>query len=128
MKQDDFDIAIGQRLKLARKRRGMSQKELASQSGISYSSICKYEAGGRSLTEWQGEKLAEVLGVSTYWLLFGESAEEAEDETRSALVGDIVSQIHFLNDNGLAVVLDIIKGLSENEKYKRNGFISSMEG
>ena len=62
----------GDRLRESRKRRGLSQRELARQSGVSISLIRKLEQGERQDTRTETlRKLAVVLGVPTTALLSG---------------------------------------------------------
>ncbi|WP_190021847.1 helix-turn-helix domain-containing protein [Streptomyces hiroshimensis] len=61
---------IGQRLQDVRKRRGLSQRELAAASGVSLSLIRKLEQGERNDTRLEtARQLAVALGVTTSCLL-----------------------------------------------------------
>lgn len=62
---------IGQRIKLARKRLGLKQAELAVQIGITQQSLSGIEAG-KHQNPRNIEKYAKVLDVSPSWLQFGE--------------------------------------------------------
>lgn len=63
---------IGQRLKLARERRGLSQPALAKLAGVkSSATISMIERGERNASRSMLEKLAPVLAVSVEWLLVG---------------------------------------------------------
>ena len=48
----------------ARKKKGWSQRDLAAQLGLSYTTIGNYETGTRDPSASQFKKLAEVLDVS----------------------------------------------------------------
>ncbi|HEV2378018.1 MAG TPA: helix-turn-helix transcriptional regulator [Streptosporangiaceae bacterium] len=88
--------SIGDRLREARKRRGLTQRELARLSGVSLSYIRKleqgdYDGGVRLET---AHKLARILGVLTSALVAGPDAREPEqgevdqwEPTRQALEG-----------------------------------------
>ncbi|MFE6099736.1 helix-turn-helix domain-containing protein [Streptomyces laurentii] len=68
---------IGERLRDVRKRRGMTQRELADQSGLSLSLIRKLEQGERDDTRLEtARRLASALRVPTTALM-AESTEEA---------------------------------------------------
>ncbi|MFD7508109.1 helix-turn-helix domain-containing protein [Streptomyces sp. NPDC059853] len=72
---------IGDRLRDVRKRRGMSQRELSQQSGVSLSLIRKLEQGERSDTRLETvHMLASALRVSTTRLITSH-IEEAADPT-----------------------------------------------
>lgn len=57
-------MEIGEKLKNFRTLRHLSQEQLASQSGISISTIAKYESGLRKPKPDQLTKLADALGIS----------------------------------------------------------------
>jgi DNA-binding XRE family transcriptional regulator len=63
-------LALGDRIREARKRRGVSQRDLAQSSGVSVSLIRKVEQGERNDTRMPTlRKLAVALGVTTTTLL-----------------------------------------------------------
>lgn len=67
---DPAGTAIGERLREVRKRRGLSQRELAAESGVSLSLIRKLEQGERSDTRVETARaLAVALHVPTSQLL-----------------------------------------------------------
>jgi transcriptional regulator with XRE-family HTH domain len=63
--------AIGQRLKDARRRSHLTQRELAEQAGVGLNSIRKVEQTDYEPTLRLYRRLAESLGVRIEWLLFG---------------------------------------------------------
>lgn len=70
---------IGARLQELRKRRGMSQRDLAQASGVSLSTIRKLEQGEQGETRMAtARKLAAGLRVTTTRLLHGDEASEQE--------------------------------------------------
>lgn len=69
-------IAIGIRVAKARKMKGYSQPQLAAIVGISSGAIGQYEAGIAMPKLGNLQKLAEVLEVSTEWLLTGDEPDE----------------------------------------------------
>ncbi|UCM87540.1 helix-turn-helix domain-containing protein [Streptomyces marincola] len=67
---------LGDRLRKARKRVGLSPRDLARESGVSYSLITKIEQGERQDTRWETlHRLARVLGTTTSALITGGSAD-----------------------------------------------------
>jgi transcriptional regulator with XRE-family HTH domain len=58
------NMDIGKRLKEYRKKRGLSQKKLSYQTGISQSFISSIEANKQSPTITTLERLCEVLGIT----------------------------------------------------------------
>ncbi|KOT63792.1 MULTISPECIES: helix-turn-helix domain-containing protein [Streptomyces] len=72
----------GQRVKEVRKRRGLSQRELADASGVSLSSIRKLEQGERETARLETlRKLAHALRVPTMRLADGPTPEDAGADT-----------------------------------------------
>ena len=71
---------LASRLRLRRKAKGWTQKELAERTGSSQAVIQKIE-NERSLRPRNVVKLAQALGVSPAWLMFGqENFDELDDE------------------------------------------------
>ena len=61
---------LGDRLRMARVQKGLSQAELASKVGATQSVIQKIEAG-KSQRPRKLERIARALDVSPVWLMFG---------------------------------------------------------
>ncbi len=63
---------VGERIRTARKFRGLTLKELAKKLGISWVTLEKYELGQQlpKIVVLQG--IASVLGVNPNWLIYGE--------------------------------------------------------
>jgi transcriptional regulator with XRE-family HTH domain len=78
--------AIGDRLREARLRAGLSQREL-SEPGVSYAYISRIEAGVRSPSVKVLRKLAPKLGVSVSWLETGRD-DPAEELARVVLASN----------------------------------------
>ena len=67
---DNFDYsAIGQRIKLLRKRKGLNQSELAGILGKSLRTLQKYETGEIEISIAVVNQLAEILGTTPTYLL-----------------------------------------------------------
>ena len=63
------DPTIGRRIVEARERKGWKQKELAAETAIPIPTLNRIERGQQSLFAERVRTLAEVLGVSTDYLL-----------------------------------------------------------
>ncbi|WP_335755860.1 helix-turn-helix domain-containing protein [Streptomyces malaysiensis] len=75
---------VGKRLQEVRKRRGMTQRQLASASGVSLSLIRKLEQGERADTRLEtARQLAQALRIPTTTLI---ADHEAEPETAPGLM------------------------------------------
>jgi len=72
----------GKRVKLARVDKEMNQLELATALNVDYGiemnqySVSQLERGSRFVKDFELVALAEVLDVTTNWLLFGDKGEK----------------------------------------------------
>lgn len=73
---------IGQRIAALRKRKGLSQEELARRVNISRPSLAQIELGNRTVSGLELLDLAEVLGFSIDGLLAKDFSSELEGETK----------------------------------------------
>ena len=64
-------MTAGERLKIARKNAGLTQRELGEKIGVTSNLINQYESGIRNITHNNALRLAEVCGVSQCWLAHG---------------------------------------------------------
>jgi transcriptional regulator with XRE-family HTH domain len=62
-KSDSTDIAVGQRIRVERLGRRMSQTELAEKIGVSFQQVQKYEKGTNRVGAGRLNRIAEVLGI-----------------------------------------------------------------
>lgn len=67
-----MDSTFAQRLREARKARGMTQAELARTLEIHEVELARYERGRFKPRQERAERLAQALSVSPAWLVFGE--------------------------------------------------------
>lgn len=85
-------MTVGERIKAARKKRGMSQKELADKLGIPYQGISQYERGVRNPKAATLFRIAEILEVS-YIDLILESSAEYQKNTYWGRIGNIYNNL-----------------------------------
>ena len=69
---------FGERLVLAQRRKGWTQKELAEASGVATATIRRALAGQYDPRLATAGKLAEALGVDIKWLLFGDDRKDVD--------------------------------------------------
>lgn len=72
-------LGIGKRLKLARKRRRMTQSDLARASGISVSFLGHLERGTRKASAETLAALCEVLEMDLHYLVLGQGSASGQD-------------------------------------------------
>lgn len=71
-------MSIGQHIKEARLKAGITQAELANKLGIAYQSIGQWERGLRTPKIETLRKIAEVLGMDVNWLMNGQTLEQRD--------------------------------------------------
>jgi transcriptional regulator with XRE-family HTH domain len=92
---DDIDLHVGKRLRRRRRLLGMTQQELASQVGVRFQQIQKYECGANRITASRLFDLARAMNVSVQYFFDGVPAGEAVPNAANdaeQLEGDILSQ------------------------------------
>lgn len=86
-------IALGARLREARKLAGLSQGQVAKMLSMHRPTISEIEAGNRRVTAEEISHLAEVYDVTVPWLL-GDTAEQLEvDDPRLQLAARELSKL-----------------------------------
>ncbi len=92
---DETDLHVGKRLRRRRRLLGMTQQELASQVGVRFQQIQKYECGANRITASRLYDLSRAMNVSVQYFFDGmatpgtmpNAANDAEQ-----MEGDILSQ------------------------------------
>lgn len=116
---------IGERIVNLRKRRGMSQAELAAVSGVSVSLVRKLEQGARSDVRLEtARKLAAALGVPTTVLIVDRGADEVDGRTagrwepvRQALYGVGDRGEESPTAGGVLTAIDASMPLWQDDRY-----------
>ena len=94
-------MTIGQRIRYYRQLRGMTQQQLASETGLHYVSIRRYEADMREPMPEQIRCLADALQVS-YFALAGLDIGKLDANRES----DLMSLLMLLTDSGMLDIHD----------------------
>lgn len=83
---DPIDVAVGSRIRLVRKVRGLSQQALAEAAGVTFQQIQKYERGSNRVSASMLSRIAKTLDVPIAEM-FGESSANsgAVDEVAALL-------------------------------------------
>jgi len=84
---------LGKRLKTAREKAGLSQRQLANESGVSQGMISQIEAGHKEGGIRTLEKLAEALGMRFEDLYRGEAPTGDADLLKDKLVYEIAQTV-----------------------------------
>lgn len=66
-------MTTGQRIKEARKKAGLTQKELGAKLGVAYQTLAQWENDLRNPKQETIQRIANALDCDFYWLLWGEN-------------------------------------------------------
>jgi transcriptional regulator with XRE-family HTH domain len=80
---------LGQRIKLAREREGLTQAQVAKKLGVSRGAIGQWETDRGAPATGRLGTLAEYLGISLDWLLAGPPQAAGSEATGAAMVEDV---------------------------------------
>ncbi len=91
---DETDLHVGKRLRRRRRLLGMTQQDLASQVGVRFQQIQKYECGANRVTASRLFELSKAMNVSVQYFFDGIQVENAPNAANDAehMEGDILSQ------------------------------------
>lgn len=85
---DPIDVAVGARVRLARKTLGMSQQALAEAVGITFQQIQKYERGANRISASMLIKVARALGTPVAELFGANDAARGMTDEVANLLGE----------------------------------------
>lgn len=112
---------LAKRIKLLRKQKGLTQKQLADLLDISASTVAMYETGRREPDTQTLNKFAELFGVSVDYLLGREKTDMERLEENLALLDPRIQQayrsLQDMDEEDLNFTLELIK-MIENKKKK----------
>jgi transcriptional regulator with XRE-family HTH domain len=111
--QEPIDI-FTERLKAARELRGLSQTQLATDSGLPPSSVSHFEAGARKPSFDNLKRLAGALNVTTDYLLGRSDTPDA-----SSTAGRLHRDMHKLSSEDLRLAEDFVGMLLQRGAQKK---------
>jgi len=94
-------VDVNRRIKYYRKKKGLSQEDMATALGIQSTNYAKYESGARNPKPDKLAQIAEKLGVSVTYLIEGEEnivVEVLNRHVRSSIAGNVFKFNEFVND------------------------------
>lgn len=106
-------MSIGEKIKIKRKEKGWSQRELAKRMGYSHhSTLARIETGSVDVSQTRIVQFAEVLGTTVAYLMDWEEAEKNNDIITDAVVKmrtdedflSIVECLLSLDDEKLSII------------------------
>lgn len=88
-------MTIGERVKLARKKKGMTQEELANQLGYKSKSSVTHIENGRDIPRAMVSQLAKILDVTPSYLMGWEDEKPTENLTELTKQFDNIKPVQF---------------------------------
>lgn len=128
---------MGQRIQIARKRKGITQQQLADSLGLATGTVQQYELGKRTPKNDTIKAIAAILDMTPFDLIGPEWFDlQAGPEKLAELRGqvgalravataygeaasDLVASFSELNEIGQKKALDYVSDLSEQPKYQK---------
>jgi len=86
---DHVDIEVGQRIRIYRKAKGLSQTTLADQLGVTFQQVQKYENGTNRIGAGRLMRIAQVLGVPVTTLLGVNDTTEIKSSARRKIASSL---------------------------------------
>lgn len=124
-----LDKEIGNRMRIRRVQKNLSQHQIGDELGLSYQQIAKYERGLNSLRSGHIADLCRVLNITPNELFFGHQSQQIDISavtplTLTSLTAKITIEAARLPQSLAAILLTFLRALnswrSEPKPKKRN--------
>lgn len=117
-------MTTGQLIKAARKKAGMTQKELGAKLGVAYQTLAQWENDLRNPKLDTLQRIAAALGVPVQDLISDWEAVDKEEFKRVFIYGEgikdrIDAALYRLNDEGQEKAAERVEELTEIPKYQK---------
>jgi len=110
---------LGERIQKLRKEAGYTQQELAKKIEISHTQMARYEIKGVQPPADVLKKLADVLGTSVDFLIFGTSEEKAQNALQDAELIRQFKEVDQLPDGEKITILKVISAYIRDFKTRQ---------
>ena len=116
--KSQYLVEFGERLKKLRRQKNLSQQEVADQLGMHFTNISRYERGLAGPSSETLKKLAEILSVSSGYLIEGtlEDGVQAHFEDRELLLQ--FQQVQELPEEDKATVKKLLNAFLFQKKVQ----------
>lgn len=112
-KIDPLDSQLGERLRLARTMRGMSQEKLGKLNGLTFQQIQKYEKGANRISVSRLVYMARCLDVPTTWFI-----ENLSGDSKTTTPASPVIDMTILNQRETQELLRAYFGIPDSGARK----------
>lgn len=110
---------LGERIKQIRKEKGMSQSVLAQKVGLSYAQIGRYETKGVQPSADALKSIADVLGVSPDFLLYGSTDQRANSSLSDSELIQQFKAVEQMNEDDKNVIKQLIDAFITKRKIQQ---------
>lgn len=110
--------SLGERIKKLRRDREWSRQELGNRTGIHWQTITRYEYGSTLPSADALQKLAEVFGVSTDFLIFGDTEGTSPLKVRNKELLKRFERLDTLDPDDLKGLIDVMDVYIKNKAVK----------
>lgn len=112
-------IDLGNRIQQLRKEKGLSQTQLAEQSGVSYAQISRYEIKGAQPPAEVLNRLADVLGISVDFLINGNTSEKAQNTLKDAELLNQFRAVEQMDEEDQNTIKSLIDAFITKKRIKQ---------
>lgn len=113
-------VSYGDRVRIIREEKGISQEELALRTGYPLLSIVKYENGDRYITDTVKWKILKALGISEQEIEHFLPHRDGMFDFRDDIDIEIDEMLAALNYDGKKKALEYLRDLAMLQKYTEN--------
>ncbi len=92
-KDNEFDIELGRKIRLARTLRGIKQRELADILGVSFQQVQKYETGANRVSAIKLWKITNILNVPVNYFYPDSSGILEQPALNNRIITQIVKML-----------------------------------
>jgi transcriptional regulator with XRE-family HTH domain len=121
-RENSIDLHVGARTRALRIRRGVSQAELASELGLSFQQVQKYETAANRISASKLYTIAKVLRVRPSYFFEGLDSDDSEIielDQEAAHFAALISKVP--NKNTRACLRELIKQITSQETLSPEG-------
>lgn len=112
-------MSIGENIREARGRKGLTQKQLGERCGMADSAIRRCESDRGNPTIETVKRIAKALEVDPFSLMDFDMACDFLSDRMNNRTKYLLSAFELLNDEGQNIAIERVEELSEIPKYKK---------
>ena len=112
-------MSIGENIREARGRKGLTQKQLGERCGMADSAIRRYESDRGNPTIETVKRIAKALEIDPFSLMDFDMACDFLSDRMNNRTKYLLSAFELLNDEGQNIAIERVEELTEIPKYKK---------